>query len=557
MKNCAKAIETAKLFEGKLGEENIISEIFDYLNFDCMARLFVDPCELDANIRSFYNTRSLDDLTEIIRLIEEGKRFAAVDEKALVLQVKNYIIEHLTENITFEQVAREFHISYYYLVHLFKKTSGQSMSQFRTYKRLEKAAFMLLRGDDKISDIACACGFESVSYFSEAFIKKVGDTPSNFRARLADYTIHPFYNLDDLILLTKMPKISFLSDKAERIGGPVRYSTVYAPCKEFGLFMHEAAVIYYKGVLYASWYTCPEKELVGYTPILARRSYDNGETWGEVEIIAEDKSEKILYCPPIFGICDGKLYLMLNQMVAPDHIHSLDLYVLNEENGKFEMLWSRPVPFKLNTNVVTLPNGKLILPGRLAKLDGFPNTPAVMISDSGKIDAEWRIVKAAEDGSLPDGERLVHPEATLILCDDTLYMFNRNDHRRVPLVYVSKDYGETWSEAHAHDIPYINSKIYTGELEDGRYYLIANTDKKNRSVLEMFISEKGKMCFNKRLLLLDCEKDDDINVACHYPAAVEKEGVLNIIATMNYLKDGKKTRGAVLFKVDLAEHFAF
>ena len=46
MKNCAKAIETAKLFEGKLGEENIISEIFDYLNFDCMARLFVDPASL-------------------------------------------------------------------------------------------------------------------------------------------------------------------------------------------------------------------------------------------------------------------------------------------------------------------------------------------------------------------------------------------------------------------------------------------------------------------------------------------------------------------------------
>ena len=50
-------------------------------------------------------------------------------------------------------------------------------------------------------------------------------------------------------------------------------------------------------------------------------------------------------------------------------MHSLDLYVLNKKSDLFERLWSRPIPFKLNIDVVHLTNGKLMLPGRLAELD--------------------------------------------------------------------------------------------------------------------------------------------------------------------------------------------
>lgn len=35
----------------------------------------------------------------------------------------------------------------------------------------------------------------------------------------------------------------------------------------------------------------------------------------------------------------------------------------------------------------------VVLPGRIGELDGFSNTPAVLISDNGKINAEWCLVK--------------------------------------------------------------------------------------------------------------------------------------------------------------------
>ncbi len=362
---------------------------------------------------------------------------------------------------------------------------------------------------------------------------------------------HPFYDSDDTHLASLLPSCRFLADSVKDLSmAHTDITTVHHPDEIFG-FLHETAIIEYHGVLFASWYNCPEHELKGYTPICEKRSYDGGKTWTELRVVCEDPTGKILYCPPVYAIDNDRLYMLVNQMVAPDHIHSLDLYILHPETDRFELLWSRPIPFKLNTNAVRLPNGKWMLPGRVAKLDSFPNTPAVLLSDSGKIDGEWRLVKIAENGSLPDGKDLVHPEISVICAEGDLYMFCRNDQRKVPLVYISHDFGESWSPACSHDIPYVSSKIYTGTLSDGRHYLVANIDQWNRSRLAVYFSEPGKICFDKRMILFDGNLPDlpEVTTASHYPAAYEADGKLYIIATLNY--DISIRRGAVLYRVEL------
>jgi len=344
-----------------------------------------------------------------------------------------------------------------------------------------------------------------------------------------------------------MENVKFLGEETKKIKQDIQTVSVCVPDDRFK-FLHETAIIEYHGVLYASWYHCKEKELQGYTPICGKRSFDCGNTWTDLEIICDDKSEKIMYCPPVYGICDDKLYMLVNQMVAPDHIHSLDLYILNAETDKFELLWSRPIPFKLNTNVVLLQNGKLMLPGRVGELDGFPNTPAVLISDSGKIDTEWRLVKIAENGTLPGGVELVHPEISVICSENELYMFCRNDKRKVPLVYISNDYGETWSAPYSHDIPYVDSKVYCGNLSDGRCYVVGNTDRTNRSKLSAFFTEDKSINFTKEIVLFDI--DTKMWGAMHYPAACEYDGHLYIIATKAYYNN-ENQRGAELFKINL------
>lgn len=307
-----------------------------------------------------------------------------------------------------------------------------------------------------------------VSYFAEVFSKLTGCTPTAFRTDHKRLCMHDFYTLEDMLLAAKIPFLPMLNKNCRQISDTHMILTPVNPPDERFSFLHESAIICYHGVLYAAWYHNPKAELLGYTPICGRRSYDMGKTWTDLEIIAGDKSEKILYCPPVFGICEDKLYMLVNQMTAPDHIHYVDLYVLDTQTEKFCFLWSRPIPFKLNTNVVCLPNGKLLLPGRMGELDGFPNTPAVLISDSGKINGEWRLVKDFPNGDLPDGAKLIYPETFVIQHGAILHMFCRNDQRTVPLVCISEDFGETWSEAYTHDIPVRSSKIYCGNLSDGR-----------------------------------------------------------------------------------------
>lgn len=417
-------------------------------------------------------------------------------------------------------------------------------------KRLEKAIHKLTKTSENISDIAHGCGFNNSSYFSRCFKKAIGVSPKNFRSSYSNIYFLDYYDLDDMLLATKFDYMGFISDDIKEIESKFEMKKLHEPDEKFS-FLHEAAIIEYHGVIYTAWYSCLEEELKGYTPICGKRSYDGGKTFTDLEIICEDKNEKIMYCPPVFGICDDKLYMMVNQMVAPDHMHSLDLYVLNNETQKFEFLWSRPSGFKLNTNVVKLPNGKLMLPGRVGELDKFPYTPAVLISDSGKIDAPWRLVKIAENEKLPDGQILIYPEISVMCVNDVLYMFCRNDYRRVSLVYISRDFGETWSKPLSHDIPYVSSKVFAGNLSDGRSYLIANIEEFDRSKLAIYFANKGETEFSKRMILFDkqalCLQGD---VACHYPAAFESEGKLYIIATYNYKW---MVRGAVLFTIDLDE----
>lgn len=358
-----------------------------------------------------------------------------------------------------------------------------------------------------------------------------------------------FYRPEDQAYADMLPKLSLLGVDIGQLKEreDVVHTEVYYPTEEYG-FLHEAAIIEYHGVLFASWYNNPTHELHGRTPIRGRRSVDGGRTWSDIEVLCDDPTGKIMYCPPVYGIDNDTLYMFVNEMVSADHMHALNLYQYDEGKGVFEMLWSRSIPFKLNTNVVHLPNGKLMLPGRIAEMDSFPNTPAVLISDSGKIDAEWRLVYIQKDGNLADGSKLIHPEIAAMIEGGVIYMFCRNDERRVPLVYTSRDCGETWEEPFEIDIPFSASKIYAGDLKDGRHYVIGNLHP-GRSRLAVFFTEPGGTRFTEGFML-----QDGMNPAFgygqmwHYPVAHEADGRLYVIYTAS-VENPK--RGAMLSVIPL------
>ena len=237
-----------------------------------------------------------------------------------------------------------------------------------------------------------------------------------------------------------------------------------------------------------------------------------------------------MYCPPVFGISDNTLYMLVNTMKGFDNITSLELYRWNEQTETFDKVWRKPMCFKINTNVVTLPNGKLMIPGRSGTIGKNPLNPAVLISDSGKIDGNWRIVTV-------DPVKRTAPETTVMVVGKTLYMFSRSDSPELTLVYVSTDNGETWSAPATQDIPLRSVKMYAGTLKDGRNYIVGNAEVAGRTRVILYLSEKNSCRFTKQVVLYDAANPTVAKTEmCHYPCVYESGGKLYITLTVGYKK---------------------
>ena len=93
-----------------------------------------------------------------------------------------YIHDYCNTDISFEDLALSVGYSYDRFRHLFKQRFGISPKQMVLFKRIEMAKQMLRETDEKIENIALACGFSTVPQFNVVFKKQRGITPKEYRA---------------------------------------------------------------------------------------------------------------------------------------------------------------------------------------------------------------------------------------------------------------------------------------------------------------------------------------------------------------------------------------
>lgn len=537
----------------------ILDKIFEFYPVPCVDLQKLERDKLDALAEKLEKAGD-EKLGVVLEIITYARSITDQSQgsQPMVERIKDLILQNSREDLSVREIADKVGSSMYYMMHRFKKSVGTTLTDFKNGMKLTKARKLLANSDKSISEIAQECGFGDFSYFSKLFMRQEAMSPKDYRKMLRDNVPGmlgvqgvKYEARADQVLADILPGMRLLQgvdpERLER-NLSIRSYMVGYPSEEYQ-FLNEAAIIQYHGVLFAAWYNCRRLELQGRTPIRFVRSFDQGRTWTEPRVVADEPQGVIMHCPPVFGICEDKLYMMLNEMVGLDYVHSMDLYLYNEEAEQFEQLWTRSVPFKLNTNVYQLPDGRLMLPGRAGEAGDFLNIPGVMISDSGKMDAQWRIVRAQKNGSLPDGSKLIYAESSCIVNGERIYMFCRDDERNVPLMYLSVDSGEHWSGPYAHDIPFSGSKIYSGTLQNGCNYVIGNLQP-GRSRLAIFFSEPGTMRFTRGILLQDGFSEELRCGECwHYPAAYESDGRLYIIYTVNM--DSPGTRGAVLSVIEL------
>ena len=107
---------------------------------------------------------------------------AAVYSKPIILCM-DYIYRHLHEAIRTEDLAAHVGLGRSYLSTLFKKETGQTLSQYILSKRMEAAQNMLRFSEYTCAEIAATLAFSSQSHFNRVFRKQTGYTPKAFRNR--------------------------------------------------------------------------------------------------------------------------------------------------------------------------------------------------------------------------------------------------------------------------------------------------------------------------------------------------------------------------------------
>ncbi|MDU7501880.1 MAG: AraC family transcriptional regulator, partial [Finegoldia magna] len=95
--------------------------------------------------------------------------------------VEDYIYENFNQDITLDSISEKFMVSKSHLIHEFKNDYGKTPMQFLLNRRMESAMLLLKTSNKPINDIAKLCGFNSQSYFDQAFRRVVKVTPNDYR----------------------------------------------------------------------------------------------------------------------------------------------------------------------------------------------------------------------------------------------------------------------------------------------------------------------------------------------------------------------------------------
>ena len=125
-------------------------------------------------------------LSEILLLVSSFYRSVSGERKWYVTPqyerikpILKYIDANLAKKILLDDLADRFFISKYYLCNIFKSTTGFTVNEYITNKRIFKSRDLLLKGID-ISTVGHMVGYTNDSHFIRNFKRLVGQTPKQY-----------------------------------------------------------------------------------------------------------------------------------------------------------------------------------------------------------------------------------------------------------------------------------------------------------------------------------------------------------------------------------------
>ena len=97
--------------------------------------------------------------------------------------VVSYMHRSYASELDLDECARMTYVSRGRFMHLFKEKMGISPYAYFQRIRMQRAAELLVFSRDSVAEVASKVGFKDALYFSKAFKKVYGSSPSEFRER--------------------------------------------------------------------------------------------------------------------------------------------------------------------------------------------------------------------------------------------------------------------------------------------------------------------------------------------------------------------------------------
>jgi AraC-like DNA-binding protein len=103
-------------------------------------------------------------------------------EPVEIWKARKFIHEHSDDELSLSKVAKAVSISANHLSEKFKEVTGVNFVDYVAQIRFEKARDLLQNSTRRISEIAFAVGFQSLSQFNRVFRRLTGKSPRAYRA---------------------------------------------------------------------------------------------------------------------------------------------------------------------------------------------------------------------------------------------------------------------------------------------------------------------------------------------------------------------------------------
>lgn len=124
----------------------------------------------------------------------------------------DYVEEHITEPIDYEEAAKRAYSSSFHFQRVFSTICGYSLGDYIRFRRLSLAGSELAQGDAKVIDTALKYGYDTPESFSRAFTRFHGVAPSQAKCGA---NLKSFSRLSVKLILSGGNKMDYRMEKKE------------------------------------------------------------------------------------------------------------------------------------------------------------------------------------------------------------------------------------------------------------------------------------------------------------------------------------------------------